>query len=471
VDSARVWALLYSRTGDNNQALALARSIGLPFESKRLKYNCFRDIGRFLGPSFLTLDPPSRRRLAGPWPDYVIAIGRWSVPVARAIKARSGGKTRIIFLGNPRVDPRHFDLVSATSDYLFPRGYNVVVTPLPLALPPIPAEPDTTEPDWSRDLPHPRTLLLIGASVKYWMLSESDLRTALLRLIRKANEDGGSVLVSGSPRTPDALLDVARRTLAEARHGQLAPSRSGGLAALFQAADEIFVTGDSMSMVTEAILTGKPVGLLPLAPSARGRRKLGPAFAAEGSRSRRRDLRRFWSDLWAQGLAGTLAAPKATTAARSAALAAHLAMMALGPTPASSGPEAATPARLGPFRAVGTATAKIAEEARRDIGALWLAARDKNTPWYAKLVAGAGWMFAVSPIDLTPDSLSGIGDLDDPILLVMGMILAIGCVPRPLMSELRDRAANDGRRSANRGVLTILLLWVTAGLRFVRLIH
>ena len=35
----RVWALLGPHRGDNNQVLALAEALGLPFEEKWLRYN------------------------------------------------------------------------------------------------------------------------------------------------------------------------------------------------------------------------------------------------------------------------------------------------------------------------------------------------------------------------------------------------------------------------------------------------
>lgn len=498
VIKARVWALLYSRTGDNNQALALANSLSLPFESKRLNYNWLRGAGLHLGPSFLTLDAASRRQLGPPWPDVIVAIGRWSVPVARAIKVRSKGKTKIIFLGNPRVDPKHFDLIIATRDYLFPRGDNVVVAPLPVAMTVKPTERDSLEPDWCVGLPHPRTLLLIGGSVKYWMLSKGALRDAVLRLVRTANKRGGSIVVSGSPRTPDELIDVARDALAEAEHGQLAPSRTGGLGGLLNVADEIMVTGDSMSMVTEAILSGKPVGLLPLQLSSKGLRKLGPIFAREGSTSKRRDLRRFWSELWSRNLAGTFSEPKATAVESSATAVARFALIFLGlaQLPGNVQPVAGTMAHQSipvsealpiergraafaslrdmTYRSqlwLGQSTERLIDLTRRYVGALWLAVRDRQTPWYAKLVAGIASAFAISPIDLTPDALSEIGHFDDPILLFLGTLVAIRLVPRPLMNELRNRAAVGDCATATNGTFAILSLWVTAGLHFARVLY
>ena len=79
--------------------------------------------------------------------------------------------------------------------------------------------------------------------------------------------------------------------------------------------------------------------------------------------------------------------------------------------------------------------------------ALWIAARDRRTPWYAKLLAGAVVAYALSPIDLIPDFVPVLGYLDDLILLPLGILLAVRLVPKPLMQEYRSAAAKlTGRR-------------------------
>ena len=81
---------------------------------------------------------------------------------------------------------------------------------------------------------------------------------------------------------------------------------------LLDHADEIFVTGDSVSMLSEAILTGKPVGLVPIEQDDEGRRKLGDAPQKAGPDARRRDLRRFWDYLREEQLIGTVDRPIAS---------------------------------------------------------------------------------------------------------------------------------------------------------------
>src|SRR6266568_1979387 len=108
----KVWALLGPHRGDNNQVLALAEALGLPFEEKPLSYNGLRRVPPgLLGATFASVDAGSRAVLEGEPPDLTISTGLRSVPVVRELKRRSGGRTRTVHLGYPRISPGHFDLV------------------------------------------------------------------------------------------------------------------------------------------------------------------------------------------------------------------------------------------------------------------------------------------------------------------------------------------------------------------------
>ena len=58
---------------------------------------------------------------------------------------------------------------------------------------------------------------------------------------------------------------------------------------------------------------------------------------------------------------------------------------------------------------------------KRDVVALWLAARDPRVPWYAKAAAGAVAAYALSPVDLIPDFVPVLGYLDDLIILPLSI--------------------------------------------------
>jgi hypothetical protein len=125
--------------------------------------------------------------------------------------------------------------------------------------------------------------------------------------VETLQQRGGSLIVVTSRRTdPEVTAAVRKNIAAESR---LVEGTSPRFAVLLDQADEIFVTGDSVSMLSEAILTRKPVGLVPIEQDDKGRRKLGDAPQNAGPDARRRDLRRFWDYLRDEQLVGTIDQP------------------------------------------------------------------------------------------------------------------------------------------------------------------
>lgn len=320
----RIWVLLGPRTGDNNQALALAEALGLPFETRTLAYNPLQALSVWLPGTALTLDRASRRHLRPPWPDLVIAIGRRSVPVARWIRRRSGGRTKLVRIGHPRIDPALFDLVVTTRQYPVPPGDNVLLLPLAMSRFSQAPEPTAEEAEWLAALPSPRRLLAIGGATKYWDLSGQRVAEAVTKLQERA----GVLIVATSRRTDPAVTQAVRAVLAPS--GRLVEGAFPRFPVLMAAADEIFVTGDSVSMLSEAILTGKPVGLVPIEQDEKGRRKLGDQPQDAGPDARRRDLRRFWNYLAEEKLIGTVDRPVAARVENPVATAARAVRGLLG---------------------------------------------------------------------------------------------------------------------------------------------
>jgi uncharacterized membrane protein YkvA (DUF1232 family) len=105
---------------------------------------------------------------------------------------------------------------------------------------------------------------------------------------------------------------------------------------------------------------------------------------------------------------------------------------------------------------------------RRDVHALWLAARDPRTPWYARAFALAIAAYALSPIDLIPDFVPVLGYLDEVILLPPAILLAVRLVPPELMAEHRAAAARAAAKPVSRaGAAVIVGLWLVAATALV----
>lgn len=284
-----------ARTGDNNQALALAEALEMPFEIKQLDYNALQSLSVWLPPTALTLTGAAKAGLEPPWPDLVIAIGRRSVPVARWIKAKSKGRTRLVRIGHPRIDPKLFDLVVTTRQYPVPPGGNVVLLPVAMSRFVSPPEPSAEERAFLEGAGRFR-LVAIGGATKYWTLPVERIVAAVERPF------DGSVVAVTSRRTDPAIVERLR----EIPSIRLVDGASPRFAVLLAESAEIFVTGDSVSMLSEAVLAGKPVALIPIEQDDKGKRELGPEPQESGPNARRRDLRRFWNYLIEQGMVGTV---------------------------------------------------------------------------------------------------------------------------------------------------------------------
>lgn len=108
-----------------------------------------------------------------------------------------------------------------------------------------------------------------------------------------------------------------------------------------------------------------------------------------------------------------------------------------------------------------------AKALKRDVVALWIAARDSRTPGMAKLVSALVAAYALSPIDLIPDFIPVLGYLDDLLIVPLGILLAVRLIPAVLMNEFRSLAVQRIERPTSRaGMIAVILVWtcVSVGL-------
>jgi uncharacterized membrane protein YkvA (DUF1232 family) len=103
-----------------------------------------------------------------------------------------------------------------------------------------------------------------------------------------------------------------------------------------------------------------------------------------------------------------------------------------------------------------------ARRLKRDVVALWIAARDARTPWLAKAVAAFVAAYALSPIDLIPDFVPIFGYLDDLLIVPAGIALAVWLIPPALMTEFRASSEDRARPRTIAGLIIVLGLWVGA---------
>lgn len=109
---------------------------------------------------------------------------------------------------------------------------------------------------------------------------------------------------------------------------------------------------------------------------------------------------------------------------------------------------------------------KLTERAKKlktDIPAVFLALKEKQTPWYAKIIAAAVVVYALSPIDLIPDFIPVLGYLDDLIILPALIAWCVRCIPDNVFSDCRSRAEgmwNSGKPEKWYYAIPFLLIWL-----------
>ena len=301
-----VWLLMGSRAGDNNQLLALAQALGFPFEAKKLEFNQARRIP-LLRKGLKIVAARSRSLIEPPWPDIVICVGYGSVPVARFIHDQTHGRARLVHIGNPRDKLEDFDLQITTPQYARGTAPNLLELPFPIGNPARAARPTGDEIEWLHGFPRPRRLIAVGGPARHWQLDHAALRHAIDRI--RSKEPRGSVVAAISNRTSRSTRQLLNAMLVGEHEAVV--DKHPAFATLLSQSDEIYVTADSVSMLAEAILSGKPVGMIPIRRSLRG----GLSHWLWERPTGRRTLpnfSNFWDLLKRRGLIGTVELPVAS---------------------------------------------------------------------------------------------------------------------------------------------------------------
>ena len=104
-----------------------------------------------------------------------------------------------------------------------------------------------------------------------------------------------------------------------------------------------------------------------------------------------------------------------------------------------------------------------AKKLKTDIPAVFLALKEKRTPWYAKIIAAVVVIYALSPIDLIPDFIPVLGYLDDLVILPALIALCIKYIPKDVFDDCRKRAEGlwgNGKPEKWYYAIPFILIWV-----------
>ncbi len=265
-----IWAVSDGRAGIDNQVLGLAEAVArktgevgpaAQVVHKRIGWKAPLDpMPPWLNPGQAWGFSSGSSSFDPPWPDLWIAAGRASLPLSIRARTRSQGHTFVVQLQDPRHAADAFDLVAPprhdklTGANVFPiTGSPHRVTRAKLD------EAYLSFRDAIDPLPRPRVAVLIGGKSKAFDLSTQRAQSLADDLVRALDDNGASLMMTFSRRTPQAAMAVLMRRLSGYPGIIWQGQGANPYFAFLAAADFIVVTEDSVNMVAEAAATGAPV--------------------------------------------------------------------------------------------------------------------------------------------------------------------------------------------------------------------
>lgn len=264
------WTVTDGSMGMESQCRGLAEALGYQPVIKHVRRHPLQNVlkSHWLPPGLL-VDHPGAAAVGmhPPWPDLLISCGRTAAAYSIAIKRRSRGRTSTIHIQNPRVPFELFDLL------VVPRhdritGPNVIDT-----LGAVHGVTAAKLKDGAqlfekslRHLPRPLVAVLIGGASRHFSFGPRDAERMARELLTFAAMHGAGLAISVSRRTGVDAVRVLRQRF----NGRLDVhfwdgSGENPYLAYLGLADALIVTADSVSMVSEACATGKPVYIAPVA--------------------------------------------------------------------------------------------------------------------------------------------------------------------------------------------------------------
>ena len=245
-DLPTVCVLADQRPEYASQAAALADALGWPYEIAETTD----------GP------PPS-------WPDLVIAAGDGAARAARSIAEKTRGRARLVRLdgGTGGIGER-FDAAIVPAYYRLPPHPQRIETATRLSrvTPEGLARASGHWPTLFGEAPRPRIVLLIGDPTAPFRLDAGAVRRLGEDVRTFAETAEGSVFAFTGPRLGEKATGALVTGLGEASHLHWwrPRSRDDDLYLAFLAgADAIVVSGESETMLADAVATGKPVYIYP----------------------------------------------------------------------------------------------------------------------------------------------------------------------------------------------------------------
>lgn len=251
--------------------MGLAEALGVSYILKRVKLRFpWKQLSPWLMFGHDKAPTPDSDSIKGPYPDILITSGRKAIGIGLHIKKASKGKTFLIHIQDPKLNPKRFDaIIAAQHDPV--RGKNVLVTKANLhrMTPEKLAEGKKRFEKELEHIPHPRIAVLIGGTSKAHTMTPENTRALAHQLAQLTFHGNAGLLVTASRRTGAENEKFLREQLNNPETYFWDGKGDNPYFGFLALADYIVVTEDSVSMTSEALATGKPVYIATLEGGAK----------------------------------------------------------------------------------------------------------------------------------------------------------------------------------------------------------
>ena len=252
-----------------SQVEGLAKALDLDFTHHTVELKSF---WKAIPPKLTPISQNIYKKIISDEFDVIISCGRKSVIPSIHLKKTSNKKIFNIHIQDPKVNLNHFDFIVAPEhDNL--DGQNVIKTKGAIHY--------LTENEISENKDYLKSFiknderniwaLILGGPNKYYEYSTKNMKHIFNSLYKLLKKHDFQLVVIPSMRTPINTIHYAKEFFGENHTIIMNVDKKAYLSAL-SIAENIIVTCDSSSMISEAALTGKPIYIASIVPKKNDKR-------------------------------------------------------------------------------------------------------------------------------------------------------------------------------------------------------
>jgi mitochondrial fission protein ELM1 len=252
-----------------SQAEGLAKALDIDFIHHTVELNNF---WKMIPPKITPISQSVYKKIDHENFDVIISCGRKSVIPSIHLKNNSNKKVFNIHIQDPKVDLKHFDFIVAPEHDSI-KGQNVISTKGAIHY--------LTENEINENKDYLNSFikkdkriiwtLIMGGPTKYYDYSTKNIKEIFTTLSKLSKEHNFQLVIIPSMRTPTNIIQYANDYFGDDHTVIMDVDKKAYLSAL-AIAQNIIVTCDSSSMISEAALTGKPIYVASILPKKNDKR-------------------------------------------------------------------------------------------------------------------------------------------------------------------------------------------------------